>query len=164
MIASKLPVNVQQKNLPRSSEGGYIVECSDCHLPYVVKRIERRAPRHRCLSCRSRGNLAQVNQQFRCNQATPQQKAAANGLVNMRIRRGNLKRPALCAACGGQRSSGASLIAHHFDYEIPEVVLFVCDSCHWHCHHTDGFEDRHADKQVLVGVLEIVPLVRKTLN
>jgi hypothetical protein len=62
----------------------------------------------------------------------------ANGLVNMRIRRGALDRPKHCQWCGKKcRPDG-----HHPDYAQPALVAFLCRKCHMRCHHHEGFEQQ----------------------
>lgn len=57
-------------------------------------------------------------------------KIRANGLVNMRIRRGRLNRPEQCQKCGKR----GRIDAHHPDYGKPAEVQWLCRSCHMKTH------------------------------
>lgn len=60
----------------------------------------------------------------------------AAGLVNMRLKRGTAERPKNCQSCGVEKR----LDSHHPDYSHPDLVLFLCRSCHMRSHHWPGFE------------------------
>lgn len=55
------------------------------------------------------------------------QKRRATAMVNIRVRRGTMIRPAQCVEC--QRSD-LPIEAHHDDYSRPLVVRWLCTSCH----------------------------------
>jgi len=58
------------------------------------------------------------------------QRVRANGLVNMRVRRGMLNRPDACTQCGRK----GKVDAHHEDYAAKEAVEWLCRSCHMKRH------------------------------
>lgn len=72
--------------------------------------------------------------------STKAERLRANGLINMRIRRGWLVRPDRCAKCDKKCRTDA----HHADYMKPGHVAFVCRSCHQKVHfnpiYLDGVE------------------------
>ena len=43
------------------------------------------------------------------------------------IEKGQIKRPPACEECG---EVGVRLDAHHPDYVLPDLVVFLCRSCH----------------------------------
>ena len=55
----------------------------------------------------------------------------ANGLINMRVRRGRLDRPTACTQCG----KTARVDGHHEDYAKPADIEWLCRSCHMKRHH-----------------------------
>ena len=55
----------------------------------------------------------------------PEKKAAAYA-VNLEVSRGNIVRPTICSACGEKRK----VVGHHYDYERPLDVVWLCYSCH----------------------------------
>lgn len=63
--------------------------------------------------------------------STKAERVRANGLVNMRVRRGTMAKPARCSWC--QRKT--RLDSHHEDYAKPAEVLWLCRSCHSRIHH-----------------------------
>lgn len=64
-------------------------------------------------------------------ESTRQERARAQGLVNMRIRRHKAERPARCEECGQERP----VDAHHDNYSQPDQVKYLCRSCHMKRHH-----------------------------
>ena len=58
--------------------------------------------------------------------ASKAEKLRANGLINMRIRRGKLVRPTVCSEC----SIVCKTVAHHEDYSKPDEVEWLCRRCH----------------------------------
>ncbi len=62
------------------------------------------------------------------------EKSRANGLINMRVRRGQIEKPVACELCG----KVAKLDGHHDDYDKPGTVLWLCRSCHMKRHHTNA--------------------------
>lgn len=81
-------------------------------------------------SARRRATALRVLTQTRCPEATRRKKLAANGLINMRLRRGAIEKPNRCETCDRVRR----LDAHHDDYDKPAEVRWLCRSCHmkWH--------------------------------
>lgn len=73
------------------------------------------------------------NGMFRRAESTKQDRVRANGLVNMRIRRGRAQRPSTCEQCGKTCRPDA----HHDDYSQPDQVRYLCRSCHMR-HHYSG--------------------------
>lgn len=61
-------------------------------------------------------------------------KLRANGLVNMRIRRGKLARPDRCQDCG----KVGRVDGHHPDYSQPDRVEWLCRRCHATRHRKTG--------------------------
>jgi hypothetical protein len=99
-------------------------------------------------SCR--GAAPKPPSTFRTPESTKAERIRANGLVNMRIRRGAMKRPASCQFCGKL----GRVDAHHPDYRQPDLVAFLCRRDHMRCHHDADFERRVAERVRLIQVPE----------
>jgi hypothetical protein len=98
--------------------------------------------------CRSRAPRPPST--FRTPESTKAERVRANGLVNMRIRRGAMKRPKACQFCG----KVGRVDAHHPDYQQPDLVAFLCRSDHMRCHNDASFEKTVAEKVRLIQVPE----------
>lgn len=58
-----------------------------------------------------------------------QQRITAGSKVSQALRKGLLIKPANCQKCGS-KPSPKNLHAHHFDYDKPLDVIWVCWKCH----------------------------------
>lgn len=56
--------------------------------------------------------------------------AKAEGLLNEALRTGKIVRPSKCCQCG----KGCKPEAHHYDYNKPFDVMWVCAACHSRIH------------------------------
>ena len=61
----------------------------------------------------------------------------AHNIVEKAVKRGIIRRPAACEACGGASlfaDGRAAIQAHHDDYNRPLSVRWLCQPCHheWH--------------------------------
>jgi hypothetical protein len=119
-----------------------VATCRVCGKPFPISerqlvRYDQHCCSTRCISARSRAiALEQLAQRFTVPESTERQRRSAHKLVSGRIRRGAMVRPDTCQFCGepcGPR-------AHHLDYNKPDEVIFLCDSCHKKCHYRPGFE------------------------
>ena len=63
-------------------------------------------------------------------ESEPAERIRANGLVNMRVRRGAMARPDRCTQCGNR----GRVDAYHEDYSKPDAVEWLCRSCHMKRH------------------------------
>lgn len=61
-------------------------------------------------------------------------KVKAHNRIGYLVKKGLLSRPDNCEIC----SSTSNIEGHHFDYSKPEVVLWVCKSCHMKIHNGMG--------------------------
>jgi hypothetical protein len=59
-----------------------------------------------------------------------EKKRKATAMVNIRVQRGTMRKPANCSKCG----SGERLEAHHTDYDKPLQVVWLCRLCHADAH------------------------------
>ena len=79
----------------------------------------------------------------------------AQNVLETAIKQGNIIRQTICETCGssGQMKDGRSLIqAHHYDYNKPLDVMWLCQKCH-HLWHKDNKaievnEGRHTEELV----------------
>lgn len=58
-------------------------------------------------------------------------KSAAHRVVKQMLMAGTLVRPVCCARCGRE---AVRILAHHPDYAFPQIVEWLCGSCHAHAH------------------------------
>ena len=79
--------------------------------------------------CASRYNITYADK--RPAYEDKEKQIRANGLINMRVRRGALEKPQCCEECKQKKK----LDAHHPDYDFPDQVVWLCRSCHMkeHC-------------------------------
>jgi hypothetical protein len=70
-------------------------------------------------------------------ESTENERVRANGLVNMRLRRGADTRPSNCQKCG---RGNCVIDGHHPDYNEPDLIAFLCRSCHMLAHRDRAFE------------------------
>lgn len=54
----------------------------------------------------------------------------AHGLINMRVSRRAINKPTICEICG----ISGKLDGHHPDYNNPDIVKWLCRSCHAKIH------------------------------
>jgi hypothetical protein len=59
-------------------------------------------------------------------ESTRAERIRANGLINSWVRRGRIVRPKHCETCGCRCKPDG----HHRDYSQPEMVVWLCRSCH----------------------------------
>lgn len=115
-----------------------LVVCSKCGAQYAVARIRHdRNHRRLCVKCRSQAGQATQIKQHVVPPSSKQQRIAANGLINMRNRRGAFKTPKRCMKCGDQKR----LDSHHPDYSKPNEVVWLCRSCHMLAHRRPHYLD-----------------------
>jgi hypothetical protein len=121
-----------------TAPGLFTVHCEDCGKAYRIRRPRRRHPHRRCNTCRGRAGLAARKAVFHTPDSTKAERIRANGLVNMRQKRGTFKKPKTCMKCGRKPSR---IDSHHPDYSKPAEVVFLCRSCHMKAHHDAAFLD-----------------------
>lgn len=70
-------------------------------------------------------------------------------IVRDALKSGKLRRPSTCSACHQEPTDGRAVDAHHFDYKLPLVVIWLCRQCHANVHN---------------GSLDITKLIEKALR
>lgn len=125
--------------------------CQKCGSPFqpTIRELSRPNRGKYCsVECANsmRGQTSAAG--FMTPPSTKTERIRANGLVNMRIRRGGLTRPEHCVSCGRK----ARLDMQHPDYSRPDLVAFLCRSCHQFAHRRPEFEKSIADKLKRVAV------------
>jgi len=63
-------------------------------------------------------------------ESTKAERIRANGLINTRVSRGLMDKPIACESCGKE----GPVDGHHDDYNRPDVVRWLCRSCHMSLH------------------------------
>jgi len=56
---------------------------------------------------------------------------AAGKKIRGAVRSGQILKSAFCECCG---RSDLAIQAHHFDYNLPYSVIWLCEKCHWRVH------------------------------
>lgn len=130
-----------------------------CEFCGSIFKPDRRSdsPKHRnafcsrpCAAANRRGKPVAANNMSFTPDSTKAERVRAHGLVNERIKRGIVKRPTRCLKRGRQ----SRIDAHHPDYSEPDLVSFLCRSCHMKAHRSLEFEKevaalaRHARREV----------------
>lgn len=64
--------------------------------------------------------------------------AAAHARVKYNVDHGKLRKPKSCWLCGGQRF----IDAHHWDYDYPLEIVWLCRTCHSRTHHKTDMVER----------------------
>lgn len=85
-----------------------------------------------CKACRKAIWQIEQNGAKMYSIAVPEKKKySARKEAQKALRRGILNRPYCCETCGKECYN---LNMHHFNYDKPLAVIFVCESCHnmWH--------------------------------
>ena len=72
-----------------------------------------------------------------------QKEIVAHNALNGAVKKGDVVRPRKCSVCnkGGcqGRRSGSGVHAHHYDYDKPLSVLWLCNRCHGKLHRYHNF-------------------------
>jgi hypothetical protein len=74
--------------------------------------------------------------------STKAERVRANGLVNKRIKLGWMLRPTSCMWC----DKSCKPDSHHPDYQQPDLVVWLCRSCHMKAHRNRFLEAQMAEK------------------
>lgn len=121
-------------------------QCGGSFRPYV-RQLYRNAGMFCSEPCRKRFRRAALHHDFVTPQSSKTERTRAQGLINMRIRRGTLSRPDACQHCG----TPAKTDGHHPDYAQAELIVFLCRSCHMKAHRSPEFEREVAAKAQSTG-------------
>lgn len=83
--------------------------------------------------------------------------------LNKALNEGRVTRPDACEKCGTPPAGtgGAGLQAHHFDYDRPLEVIWLCKKCHMALHHAAKNQGRPDQKDNSTGIYKI--LLRQNL-
>jgi len=123
------------------------VVCERCQTPYRVQRL--RGERRLCASCRGAVGIANGLAPF-TPESTSADRVRANGLINKRIKLGKIDRPGQCQHCAKPSKTDG----HHPDYSKPELIVFLCRSCHMKAHRDKAFEAEVAAKASSTGAVD----------
>ena len=117
----------------KPSKDGHLGKCKDCTkqdskirrrlFPKIIAEYE---------SIRSKTEKRKTSRLFytRKYQEEYPQRIAANRKLRRAIKEGKIIRPEQCSICGKY----GKIYAHHYDYNKPLDVVFVCQSCHKRIH------------------------------
>ena len=103
-------------------------KCLMCHEMFLadVTEIRRGKGQYCSVNCKSAAGGRALAKTYPSMKREPGEGVRANGLINMRIRRGRLIRPDRCEQCGRL----GKVDAHHADYAKPAEVQWLCRPCH----------------------------------
>jgi hypothetical protein len=90
-----------------------------------------------CAIASRKGRVPKSMLTFVTPESTKAERIRANGLVNMRLRRGWFTKPAICMCCGAKPVRDS----HHVDYTKPDEVHWLCRSCHMRVHQNPSLLD-----------------------
>jgi hypothetical protein len=105
--------------------------CLHCGKLFTPRRRKETGVNRNTYCCR--GCAAHAPKQprhFHTPPSTKAERVRANGLVNKRLKLGHFAKPTHCMRCGAAKP----LDSHHPDYQRPDLVAFLCRSCHVLCH------------------------------
>jgi len=113
-----------RKRIPR--------KCEICGKPFLARPCDIKRGRGRF--CSRQCSNVNLQAAFAARVQEPgtqlQKQVRSSGLINMRVRRGQLKRPDRCSQCG----KIGRVDGHHDDYGRPDQVRWLCRSCHMKLH------------------------------
>lgn len=76
-------------------------------------------------------NKEQISHRMRLYYAANRNRTRARAAVTNALNRGIISKPTLCSSC----SSKSNIEAHHYDYNKPLDVMWLCRKCHIDIHH-----------------------------
>lgn len=111
--------------------------CPQCGNPHTRdQRLHRKCRNDFCSpECSQAFKVGKPRPGHIVGEADKRTKIAANGLINMRLKRGHITRPDSCIKCG----KTGKVDAHHEDYTKPSLVHWLCRSCHVLAHSRAGY-------------------------
>jgi hypothetical protein len=136
---------------------GYLNICKDCKKTYANKHREENIDTVRAYD-RERGKLPHRKELTVSNTRKARARNPlynkAHLAVSRAIIKGTLVKPNECECC---KTDTSSIEAHHEDYTLPLIVVWLCSACHKTHHHGKGhksditrwkvlelFNDRHS--------------------
>jgi hypothetical protein len=112
---------------PTSAPNPPVRNCLHCGREFRPERIHRTTKNAGLYCCRKcAGHAPRRPAPFATPPATKAERIRANGLVNMRVRRGAMERPDRCQQCG----KVGRVDGHHDSYTAPGEVMWLCRSHH----------------------------------
>lgn len=101
--------------------------CYSCH------KNKKMGPRSKyCRECHS-ANMREWRKTHKLS-GVAKKKDAVRSYLNTYVKRGNISPPKACERCG----ISSKLHAHHYDYNKPLTVLWVCIPCHKWIHENEA--------------------------
>ena len=94
---------------------------------YYMANKEKVNNRYKIWSTTNRDIMAKRDKQYRTNNI---EKARAKSHIAYLISAGKITRPSTCSSCGKLCKPDG----HHFDYDKPSKVIWLCRSCHKSTH------------------------------
>jgi len=114
----------------KRSKDGYRNICRFCHSDAVTRRQRENSQRRKEYLRHWREiNRDKIAKRERVRRLSPAYRAKA--IIDSRIYRGTIKRPAVCSLCGAE---GREIHAHHPDYTAPRTIVWLCEACHGAVH------------------------------
>ena len=115
----------------KTSHNGLTSRCKTCSIETTMQTrdLDRKRDSNRQFmrGYRTR-NLEKCQERERDYSAmrAQTQQVKVRAILNAAVRQGKVVRPARCERCG----VSGRIVAHHYDYEQPLNVIWLCDECH----------------------------------
>lgn len=113
-------------------------ECRKCHNQISTKsrNTDRARNNNREYMRRARAtNAEKFRKRDRARSRPMNEQVIARSILNLAIRRADVKRPNSCSHCG---RNDLRIEGHHYDYSEPLAVLWLCSECHGLTHRSAG--------------------------
>jgi hypothetical protein len=106
--------------------------CPVCGKVFLQKPADVRkgGGKYCCRECFHSAMRGIPKKWFGTPESTKQERVRANGLVNARVKKGMMVRKCQCEECGAV----GRMDSHHEDYSRPDLVEWLCRSCHMKRH------------------------------
>lgn len=109
---------------------GRLNKCIECTKSDVKSHRRSEKYREKVLAYdRARGNR-QSNEYLRKHRAENPKANKARAMVGRAVKDGTLQKPNRCQQCGENKG----LHGHHYDYDKPLSVIWLCAACHHQLH------------------------------
>lgn len=118
-ICSKCKVEKDLQDFYKSALGKYgrREDCKKCASEHNKKYLKKRKVG---MVCKQEKRTDRADQKHRCRL----------NAVRME-RRGELVNPGICQLCG---CTGHRIVKHHYSYDNPASIIWLCDTCHVRIH------------------------------
>lgn len=115
----------------KRTRDGLKCQCKKCHNETNIatrnkenaRRINREYMRRRRIE---HPEIVRAHDKERERNRPNDKKKRARTLLNIAVRSGKIQKPTFCQECG----AGGTICGHHYDYNRPYDVEWLCSECH----------------------------------